>query len=109
MSNKHSRAGGKFTGNHTSLIPAAALIADIAHNCDVVTKITPGFIKAGLSSARGKRRLKITISDSQLLLAVRDNISQQEVHVYATDLTAATRAIEAGAARAGIQVTTRHP
>ena len=104
MSNKYSRSGGKFSGNHTTLSPAASLVADIAHACTAVTKISPGFLKAGLRSANGQRRLKITDSGAQLLLSVRDNTSQQEVHVYASDMQAAKLAIAKGAREAGLVV-----
>ena len=96
-SNKHSRAGGKYTGNHTSLIPLAALLCDIAYTCPAVTKISPGFIKAGLRSVSGQRRVKITQDVSGILLAVRDNASHQEVRIYAIDVAAAILAITRGA------------
>ena len=105
MADKHSRAGGKFSGKHTTLTPAASLVADIAHQCAVVTRISPGYLKAGLRSVQGKRRVKITDNGSSLLLSVRDNTSHQEVHVYATDTAAATQAIAAGAQAAGLTVT----
>lgn len=76
---KYSRLGGKFTGNHTTLIPAATIICDIADACPVVTKISPGFIKAGLKSVNGQRRVKITERDGAILLSIRDNTSHQEV------------------------------
>lgn len=60
MSDKYSRSGGKYTGNHTTLSPLAATVCDIANKCDVVTKISPGFLKAGLRSVNGQRRVKIT-------------------------------------------------
>lgn len=97
MAKKDSRAGGKYTGNHTTLIPAAALICDIAHVCSAVTRISPGFIKSGLRSVSGKRRIKITEREGSLLLSIRDNTSHQEVHVYATDVQAAKLAIARGA------------
>jgi len=105
MSNKYSRAGKKFTGNHTTLIPAASLIADIASDSAYVTKISPGFIKAGLKSVQGKRRLKISDRGSYLLLSVRDNASHQELHVYTSDQKAAIEAITEGAENKGIVVT----
>lgn len=104
MSNKYSRAGGKFSGNHTTLTPAASLIADIAHACGAVTKISPGFLKAGLKSVSGHRRIKITDSGSYLLLSIRDNTSHQEVHVYASDTRATKHAIASGAEAAGFAV-----
>lgn len=90
---KHSRSGGKFTGNHTTLIPVAAIICDIADACPSVTKITPSFIKAGLNSVNGQRRVKITEKDGAILLSIRDNASHQEVYVYAKDKQAAKLAI----------------
>ena len=104
MSNKYSRAGKKFSGNHTTLIPLASIIADIAQACPLVTKISPGFIKAGLKSVSGKRRLKITDKGTHLLLSVRDNTSHQEIHVYTSDTNAAKRAIAESAENKGILV-----
>ena len=104
-SNKHSRAGGKYTGNHTSLIPLAATLCDIAHKSLTVTKISPGFIKAGLRSVSGQRRVKITQDSSGILLAVRDNASHQEVRIYATDVAEAIQAISNGAKTSHIAVT----
>ncbi len=89
MSNKDSRSGGKYTGNHTTLSPLAARVCDIAHKCDAVTKISPGFLKAGLHSVNGQRRVKITDKNGGVLLSIRDNTSHQEVSVYTGDLQAA--------------------
>ena len=102
---KGTRAGGKFTGSHTTVVPAAGKVADIAEQCSVVTKIALGFIKAGLPSAKGRRKLKISPDGASLLLAVRDNTSHQELHVYATDLEEARMHIAQGAQSAGLIVT----
>lgn len=107
MGNKHSRAGGKFTGTHTTLSPAASLIADIAHGCGAVTRISPGFLKAGLPSVQGKRRVKIANDGSRILLTVRDNTSSQEVHLYTTDAARVIDIITEEAAKEGFAVT--HP
>ncbi len=104
MSNKHSRSGGKFNGNHTTLIPAACCVADIAESCTAVTKISPGFIKAGLKSVNGIRRVKITDDKLCLLLSVRDNTSHQEIRIYVNDIQAAKRTIIKGAKSAGLNV-----
>lgn len=104
MSTKYSRSGGKFNGNHTTLSPAACLVADIAHNCPVVTKISPGFLRAGLKSVNGQRRVKLTRQDSCILLAIRDNASHQEVHVYADNLQVAMLTIAKGARDAGLHI-----
>jgi hypothetical protein len=104
MSDKNSRSGGKYSGNHTTLIPAAAMVADIANNCPQVTRISPGFIKAGLHSVGGKRRIKITDHEGVILLSVRDDTSHQEVYVYATDMQIAKLAIARGARNVNLHV-----
>lgn len=101
---KYSRAGGKYSGNHTTLIPAAAIVCDIAHNCSSVTRISPGFITAGLRSAHGERRIKITEDEGTILLSVRDTTSHQEVYVYANNKQAAKLAIARGSRNAGLQI-----
>ena len=102
---KHSRSGGKYTGNHTTLIPLASIVCDIAHDLPQVTKITPGFIKAGLKSVSGDRRVKFTDENSSCIhLSVRDNASHQEVRVYVTDIQVARTAIARGVRNAGIAI-----
>jgi len=103
---KDSRSGGKFRG-HTTLIPAAAKVADIAAKCRYVYRICPGFIKSGLKSGSGRKRVKFTAEGAYILLAVRDNTSQQEVHVYATDVQEAMHAIARGSRDAGISIAFR--
>lgn len=83
---KDSRNGGKYSGNHTSLIPAAVLVCDYLAKCQSVSKISPGIIKAGLSSLRGKRRIKASRKFPALFLSIRDNASQQEVYLYSDDI-----------------------
>ena len=108
MSKKNSRDGGKFTGNHTTLIPAAIIACDIANALPEVTKITPGFIKSGLKPANGKRRVKLTEKGGNcILLSVRDNKSHQEVFVYVTDLKAARIALARDIEEAGLGVSFR--
>ncbi len=101
---KDHRSGGKYTGSHTTVIPAAGLLTDIADQQPEVTKIALGYIKAGLPSAAGKRRAKITERLGNLLLSVRDNVSQQEITVYSTDLKQSKRALYQGALKFGIEV-----
>jgi hypothetical protein len=95
MSKKISRAGGKYTGNHTTLIPLAALVCDIAEACPAVTKISPGFIRAGLGST-GARRVKIQELNGYLLLSARDTSAHQEIHIYASSSAEAILAIAEG-------------
>ncbi len=104
MSDKGSRSGGKYGGGHTTVIPAAAVVCDIAHTCPSVTRISPGFIKAGLHSVHGSRRVKITDDGGSILLSVRDNTSHQEIRVYATDTQAAKLAIACGARNKGLSI-----
>ncbi len=101
---KYSRSGGKFTGNHTTLTPATSLIADIVKKCEHVTKISPGFLKMGLKPIRGQRRVKIIDEPGRILLAVRDNASQQELHVYSNNHQEAKLAIARGVRNAGFGV-----
>ena len=86
MSTKNSRSGGKYGGNHTTLTPSAIKICDIANKCELVTKISPGYIKSGLKSSRGNTRVKISIQEKVILLSIRGNINHQEVFIYGTNL-----------------------
>jgi len=101
---KYSRSGGKFSGNHTTLIPAACIVADIAQRCAHVSNISPGFIKAGLPSVNGKRRVKITSEGASILLSVRDNTSHQEIRVYADNLQEAMTFISKGCLGEGFAI-----
>jgi len=104
MGNKYSRSGGKFSGNHTTLVPAVCIVADIASECSSVDSISPGFIKAGLKSTSGQRRVKITDDGSSVLLSVRDNASHQEVRVYVSNMQVAKLALAKGARNAGLDI-----
>ncbi len=100
MAKKNTRTGGKYGGNHTTVIPGAGIIADIAHACSYVTKISVGFIKGGLSPTRGIRRIKIVTDEGSILVSVRDNISHQELRIYASNVPLATQVIIDGAREA---------
>jgi hypothetical protein len=104
MSTKNTRSGGKFSGNHTTLIPAACTVADVAHACPHVTKISPGFIKAGLRSVKGQRRVKITDDGRSILLAIRDNASQQEIRIFTNNIQEAKLAIAQGTRNNGLAI-----
>lgn len=94
MSKKTSRSGKRYGGNHTTLVPLAVLVCDVVHKHPSVTKIAPGFINAGLTTVRGRRRVKVTARTGGLLLAVRDNASRQEVHIYTTSPEAVTALLQ---------------
>ena len=104
MSGKHSRSGKKYGGGHTTLIPLAALACDTIDRHPAVTKIAPGFIAAGLTTVRGKRRIKITFRTGGILLSVRDNATRQQVHVYTSDPDAVVRAITEGLKKEHVEV-----
>ena len=101
---KYSRSGGKYTGNHTTLIPAAQVACDIANELLEVTKIAPGFIESGLKPANGRKRVKFTEEGGCLLLSVRDNTSHQEVRLYVTNVQVARTAIARKVLRANIAI-----
>jgi hypothetical protein len=101
---KDSRAGGKYSGNHTTLIPIATQVCDMVSKCESVIKISPGFIKAGLPSVNGKYRVKISDKEGGLLLSIRDNTCHQEVYVYTKDLQDAKLFISKGCKDLGLSV-----
>ncbi len=102
---KYARAGGKFTASHSTVIPAAGEIADIADSCAYVTKISLGFIKAGLPGAKGMKRLKIQESETSMMCTIRDNTSLQELRIYVTDIQKALKIIREGALKKGFILT----
>lgn len=101
---KDSRSGGKYSGNHTTLTPLAASVCDIANNSEAVTKISPGFLKAGLPPVNGSRRVKISDKGAEVLLCVRDNTSHQEVHLLVADRQTAKLAIARGCRNNDIKI-----
>lgn len=102
---KYSRSGGKFTGNHTTLIPLASIACDIASAIPLVTKITPGFITSGKGSGRSNRRVKFTDENTHcILLSVKDNGTHQEVRVYVTDIQEARTTIARRLRDASIEI-----
>jgi len=104
VSRKNHRSGGKFGGTHTTIIPAAGIVADIASLQADVQKVILGFIKTGLPSANGQRRVKFTEEKGSLLLAVRDNASHQELRVYTADVPKTQLAIAREARDHGLHV-----
>lgn len=101
---KGARAGGKVTGSHTTVVPAAGLVVDIAERNPYVKKIVLGYIKSGLPTTKGLRRVKISLESACLMLVVRDNISQQEIIVYADNLELVKREMAAAVAELGFKV-----
>jgi len=79
MSKGH-RQGGKITGSHTTVIPAAEKVVDFLQRHNDVNKISVGFIVHGIKSA--KHTIKVMKTDTGLLLKVRGSASIQEIRVY---------------------------
>lgn len=81
MAKKITRAGGKFSKNHSSVIPSAVEILDMLHEMPEVKKISLGVIKAGKTSG-GKRYMKLKERTGGVLITVRGNSSIQEIGIY---------------------------
>ena len=90
---QHHRSSGKYTNSHTTVIPVAGSLVDIAEKQPEVTKIALGYIKAGLPSVEGKKRAKITERQGNLLVSIRDNTSHQEITIYTSDLAKTKRTL----------------
>jgi hypothetical protein len=104
MSKKNKRMGGKYSGTHTSVIDAAGLTCDVGNKSKYVTKIFPGFIKAGLKTAKGPRRVKIFVVGSKVYLKVRDNASVQDLMFYTSDIEKALAELTDGLRKKGFNV-----
>ena len=101
---KGHRAGGKFSGKHTTLTEAAAILADVAEQQVDVRKISLGYISPSLSSVGGKRRAKVKKRMGNLLVSVRDNTSRQEIVIYTDNAQKTMRALYRGGLEEGIEV-----
>lgn len=86
MSHKSHRSGGKISGNHTTLIPTAGILVDIAVLDEEVTKVHLGHISPKLSPIHGLVRVKFKFDLGSLLLLVRCNTSAQEIRIYTNDV-----------------------
>lgn len=104
MSNMQKRSGEKYGGDHTTFIPAAATLADIAAKCVHVTRISPGTIECPRSKSGSRRHVKIIDADHWILLSVTDGAAHQEVKVYVSDAHEAKLCIARGARNQGITI-----
>lgn len=102
--NKDTRSGGKWSGNHTTLISLAAQAGDIAVTCPYVTSISPGYLTAGMGRGTSCQRVKIVNRKSGILLSVRQSGSHQEVHVLSRDIHQTMLRIARGLRDQGIQI-----
>lgn len=104
MSDKNHRSGGKYCGSHTTIIPIAGLLVDMIVQQEEVIKIYLGFIKARLSPVNGQRRIKFTVDQGSLLLAVRDNTTHQEIRIYTSDVPKTRLCLARFARNKGIRI-----
>lgn len=103
MGKKSTRSGKKFGGDHTTVVPGAGIIADIALSHRDVTKISVGFITSGLRPTKGVRRIKCMVEPGSLRISVRDGIAHQELRVFARDISQVQKYIIFEAAQCGFQ------
>ena len=105
MSSKSHRSGGKYSGSHTTIIPTAAGITDLAHKQKEVSKIGIGYIKTGLSPSRRGGCVKIGCGEKgRVLLQIRGNTTQQEIHVWTSDVNKTKLAVARGARDLGMNI-----
>lgn len=104
MSNKGHRSGGKFGGSHTTVIPVAGFLADMAVKQEEVSRVVVGYIKAGLPPVSGQRRVKFTREEGSILLSIRDNTSHQEIRVQTGDVQNTLLALARAARDRGINI-----
>jgi hypothetical protein len=75
----------KNAGRHNTLISLAQIAMNALIVCDAVVKVSPGVITSGLTVLRGKRRIKVTVPQTDMgsiLVTIRDVRSMQELRVY---------------------------
>ncbi len=101
---KNHRSGGKYCGSHTTIIDAAEIPVDAVVGLPEVHKISLGFIKAGLPSVNGSRRVKIVDIDGGVFLSVRGNTTHQEVTICTHDGHKTKFAIAVASRNAGINI-----
>lgn len=104
MSKRDSRSGGKFCGNHTTFISAAALVADLADECPAVTTISSGVIESPRNRSGSRRHVKIVDTDYGVLLSVTDGAAHQEVRLYVSDAHKAKFHVARGARNANLTI-----
>lgn len=96
MSSRCKRSGGKFGGDHTTFIPAAAIAADVACSCQYVTTVSSGMIESPRTKSGKRRHLKIIDTNWGILLSATDGAAHQEVRVYTTNVPASKLHIARG-------------
>lgn len=108
MAGKTKRAGGKYARSHTTMIPAAAILCSALERVPEVTRISLGFITAGMRVVAIRRVKIVTANETALKLSIRDHISHQEVYIYlasAADKESTVNALKKIATRERMLVT----
>ena len=82
MSTKTTRAGKRYSGKHTTVIPLAGEVCDIAEKLpvDVVKKISLNIIRAGLR--RGPKRVKIRDEGTRAVVTIKDVVCMQKIFIF---------------------------
>lgn len=96
MSRKTHRQGGKFTGSHTTIIDAAAVVVDTAKRREEVTKICLSIIQNVRSNGR---RLKFKSIQAGWQVIIYGNTYMQDVYIYTSNPETTKQAIEQAFAR----------
>lgn len=104
MSKRSSRSGGKFGGNHTTFIAAAAIAADIAATCGHVTIVSSGVINTPRNKSGSRRHVKIVDTEHCILLGVTDGAAHQDVRVYTNNSQETKLYVAKGARDAGLTI-----
>jgi hypothetical protein len=78
-----SYSGGKFGGNHTTIIEAACPVVDAAVKAEEVRRIVPGFINVNIGT--GRHHIKFQPITGGLKVKVRGSSSLQEIYIYSSD------------------------
>jgi hypothetical protein len=104
MSKDHVKSD-KISGNHTTFIEPAAVLARYVVGLDSVRRVTPGVIEAGLKGGQsGPPRIKITMGDGSVKLTIRQNTSVQTVFIYTSDVQATTEFVARSARDLGYDI-----
>jgi hypothetical protein len=100
---KRTRAGGKFTRKHTTVLTAAGVVADIADRCEAVKKISLSIITSK-RAAGSRRKVKLFPGEHALRVMVTDGASHQELFVFTKEIDKVITHISHGAEAEGLEV-----
>lgn len=101
---KNHRSGGKFGGDHTTLIDPAVILADAVNHQPEVTRIVAGFITPSKGGGASTQRVKIVDCPGGVLLTIRQSGTVQEVRIITKDPQATKLAVARAARNRGMQI-----